>query len=312
MQMKQIVLIVTSLFLWSSAHAIDSSMYQRYKSYKSSQQSQQLKELERARAAARAGDFSEAEDLLDVARDMAYSPEEIHSVEKLIASERQRRERLAEEERQRKARIAAREKAEREAREAADRAQRTVDSGSTGLASSGAVKHELDWSYDYRSIYVPATYRTELKRNGFFSNNYHWETSQDTPGYTHSELVRLYFSVNLKNTSNQRLRVKYKISAMEKIGVGKVVGNAFQAGMFALLGAVFSEKLGLEPKEGAMLGAGGALAYQKSTNQWFKKEKTFTAILEPNGEIYEGGYFPVSKTLTKSPELEIVSVERVD
>lgn len=48
---------------------------------------------------------------------------------------------------------------------------------------------------------------------------------------------------------------------------------------------------------------------QGDDNQWFEKEKTFTVKLDAGGETYETGSFPVNKSLSQSPTLEIVSVK---
>ena len=310
MRFKQAACIALGLLVSHPIWAIDSDLYERYNAYKSHQQTKQVEELGRARSEANAGNFAEAEWHLEAARNMAYSPDEIRSVENLIAEERQRRERLAREERERKERLA---EEERRAREAVARAKAAGDAGSTRTASRSAVDSKLNWGYDYRSLYIPPTYRARLEKyDTLFSTKYVWVMTEDLPGYTTSNLESLYFSVRLKNNSGEKKRVRYKISAREKVSISRAAGNIWEGAIFALAGAGLASWLDEDPKAGAALGAGAAMGMQHSNNRWFNKEKTFTTVLDPHEESYETGRFPVNKTLSEEPKLSILSVERVD
>ena len=98
-----------------------------------------------------------------------------------------------------------------------------------------------------------------------------------------------------------------RIKARERFSVGRTTSNAVNTGFWALAGAGFASMLGADPEAGAAIGAAGALAHQGSSNQWFEKEKTFSVTLGPHQETYETGAFPVNKTLSEAPTLEILS-----
>lgn len=301
--------VVLGLMLWSTAQGIDPELYQKYKKYKSYQQSQQVETLSLARSAALSGDFEQAEQHLAAARNMAYAPDEIRAVEKLIEEERERRARLAREERERQQRLA---EEERSARDAAAQAAASSEAGSTGTDSQDTVEVKLDWGYNYSSIYIPPTYKSRLERVGLFSSEYQWVTSEDLPGYTKTNLSSLYVAVNLKNNSSERMRVRYKITAREKFSISRASGNIVETGIFAIAGAGLASWLDADPKAGAALGAAASVGTQASENRWFNKEKTFTTILEPNEVRYETGRFPANKTLSEAPKITILNVEEVD
>lgn len=297
MRVLQGLLLMVGMVLGDGALAIDSELYQKYQMLKSRQQDSQLVALEQARAALQEGDLETAESKLATARHLAYAPDQIAAMEQAIADERDRQEQ------QRIARAEAR----RQASES-----RAAASTSTGSGSSGRLVSSLDWGYEYNDIYVPPTYESELKRRGIFFPEYYLETRQTMSGYTISDLEKVYFAVKLKNTTNNSMRVTYKISAREQFSVGRAVGTTANAAGWGLVGAALGSLFGDgDPdavKAGAALGGAYGVARQSERNEWFEKSKTFTRTLDPGEEVYETGVFPVSQRLSNSPKLEIISV----
>ncbi len=123
-----------------TAAALDSNLYNRYQGYKQYQQRGQQKVLKQAREAARDWDFDLAEEHLAAARNMAYAPDEIRAVERLVADNRtakadkERREREAAERQRREAE-------EQRQREEQERlaAQQSYSRPSSGSSSGGSV-----------------------------------------------------------------------------------------------------------------------------------------------------------------------------
>lgn len=310
MRVLQGLLLMVGMVLGDGALAIDSELYQKYQMLKSRQQDSQLVALEQARAALQEGDLETAESKLATARHLAYAPDQIAAMEQAIADERDRQEQQriarAEAERKEKERLA-RAEARRQASES-----RATASTSTGSGSSGRLVSSLDWGYEYNDIYVPPTYESELKRRGIFFPEYYLETRQTMSGYTISDLEKVYFAVKLKNTTNNSMRVTYKISAREQFSVGRAVGTTANAAGWGLVGAALGSLFGDgDPdavKAGAALGGAYGVARQSERNEWFEKSKTFTRTLDPGEEVYETGVFPVSQRLSNSPKLEIISV----
>lgn len=299
------------------AQAVDQELLQRYQAR---QQVHQSEYLSQARQAALRGDFAEAERQLATARNLAPNPSEVAAVETLIRDGKARveQERLARLEQERLARESAeRERREQEARLAAERsrqeaarqAQATASSASSSAGGgAGRLESSLDFNYDYSKVYTPPVYESRLKERGIIFKEYVWETQERMPGYTSSTLERVYFSVRLKNGTGSPMEVSYRIKARERFSVGRTASNATKAGFWAVAGYVVAAGAGVDPEAGAALGAAGAVAHQAGSNQWFDKTKDFTVTLAPGEERYETGSFPVNKTLSENPSIEILRV----
>ncbi|WP_223296828.1 hypothetical protein [Thiorhodovibrio frisius] len=141
----QPVVLAAGVICCGTAVAIDRGLYDRYQGYKQYQERGQQELLKQARDAAKDWDFELAEEHLAAARNMAYAPDEIRAVEKLIADNRaakadkERRER-EEAERQRRAAAEATEAEEQRKREQEEQrrlAARRSYSGSSGGSSGG-------------------------------------------------------------------------------------------------------------------------------------------------------------------------------
>lgn len=318
--------LVIGLMLSSSAQAVDADLYQRYQAYKSRQQSTQNQTLEEARSALKTGDLEVAQKHLDIARNLAYTPEAISALERQIAEEKTRREqeKLAKEKREKEEqeRLAKEKKEQEEKTRLAelerDKERQAKATAKTVSVSRSDLESSLSWGYDSYDIYVPEKYEIQLKERGIFFKEYYLEATQTQPAQTHEVVVNVYFAVKLKNPTNRSVRVTYKIKAREQFSISRAADNTVETGLWALGGALAITALGslsdkrYDPdtaKIGALVGGAYGLSRQKQNNEWFDKEKTFTATLAPNEEIYETGKFPVYQKLTNSPTLEIVNVQ---
>lgn len=191
-------------------------------------------------------------------------------------------------------------------------ARGTVAKSKRSSSKKNLVKTELTWDYNYSSIDIPPSYRTELKEEGIFFKDYYWETTQDTPGYTVTDLQDIYFSIRIQNKANHPVRVKFEVTALEKFSVIKTAGKVIKTGIWGAVGAAAAAYVtdGDEDaiKAGAALGATASYASQVNNNELFTKQKSFTENLGPNEIKYVTGKFPLSKHLEEYPKIKILSV----
>jgi hypothetical protein len=296
--------------------AVDAELMEQYRAHKARQQAQLVVEqevlLEQARAAVGAGDLNTANARLADLREYGHTPAALAELERQIAAEqdRQEQERRAREERERQERIAREERARQERLAAAAREQTRQAEARSRVAS---LESSLNWGYGYNEVYVPPTYETKLRDRGIFFREYYLETTQSTPGFTISDLEKVYFAVRLKNPSDRPVQVTYRITAREEFSVGRAVGTTVNAAGWGFVGAMVGSLLTDGDRDamkaGAALGGAYGVGRQAERNEWFEKSKSFTLTLGPGEETYETGIFPVSKRLAQAPTLEIVRVD---
>lgn len=304
---KLLIPIVLTFLLACPTYAVDR---ERFKQLKAAKQQRLLNE---AKKAAAIEDVGGAEQLLEAAERASYNPEAVGEVkeyvddQRTVLAERERRER---EERERIARLEReeREQKERQRRERKER-ERKIAASTVASATKEDVNAKLSWDYSSRNIYVPPTYKTERRMEGWPFPEYVWETKVDRPSYSYSDLEKVYFSVRLKNTTNSSRRVTYRITARERFSVSKVVGNTFATALMAFAGGVVADALDVDFSIGAAAGAGYELSNQQRNDAWFQKTRSFTVTLNPFEERFESGSFRVKKSLVNSPQLQIVKVE---